>query len=160
ITGCVGNSCTLGANSTAPGVNTADVDCTTTNCNFGSPLPIPVNGAPVCVVNTLSAPASGTLDISNATTTNLRIRLTSAVSLTGKQTRPCHVCKNGSVPASGSPSSPATGLCDRGLRSGSACTSTNSQGLTRDCAPGGSDGSALAGTIPVNLGPLTTGSSS
>ncbi len=160
ITGCVGSSCTLGAYTTAPAVNSADVDCTTTNCKFGSPLPIPVNGAPVCVVNTLSAPASGTLDISTGSTTNLSIQLTSAVSLTGNQSQPCPVCKNGSVPASGSPSSPATGLCDRGVRSGLACTSTNSQGLTRDCAPGGSDGSALAGTIPVNLGPLTTGISS
>src|SRR5262249_42200531 len=51
-----------------------------------------------------------------------------------------------------------------------ACTSTNSQGLTRDCQSGGVDGThpctpnngcidgTSAGTIAVDLTPLTTGS--
>jgi hypothetical protein len=37
------------------------------------------------------------------------------------------------------------------------CTSTNSQGLSRDCLPGGSDGSTNLGTIAANLSPVTTG---
>src|SRR5262249_7447214 len=38
---CTGASCDIGPTSTAPAVNSADPDCTTTGCDFGTPLPIP-----------------------------------------------------------------------------------------------------------------------
>ena len=36
------------------------------------------------------------------------------------------------------------------------CETTNSQGLSRDCLPGGSDGSFDLGSIAANLSPVTT----
>jgi hypothetical protein len=56
-----------------------------------------------------------------------------------------------------SPTNPLTGTCDRGARAGLSCTTTNSQGLSKNCLPGGSDGSIHVGVIPITLSPLTTG---
>ena len=170
----------------APAVNSADPDCSTTGCNFGTPLPIPNPSIPTlttCVLNTFEEPASGTLDLtSGASTTN--VKLVSDTYLTGNLAQPCPKCSAG-----GTPSSPGTGTCDRGPRAGMACTSTNSTGYTRDCPTGGvgdattpcpppgnpvctpshttncpctvgggncCDGSHI-GPIHVNLSPLTTG---
>jgi hypothetical protein len=130
---CAGTSCTLGSTSTPPTVNTAGPDCTDTGCNFGTPLPIPNAGLSTCVLNTWTAPASGTVDLTAGTSTT-NVPLQSHVVLTGNAAQPCPKCS-----AAGSPSSPGTGTCDRGPRAGLACTTTNSQGLTRDCLTGGSD---------------------
>src|SRR5262249_46325105 len=61
--------------------------------------------------------------------------------------------------ATGRPSSPGHGTCNKGPRAGLGCTTTNSQGLTRDCPPG-PPSENFVGNLPVNLSPLTTGSSS
>src|SRR4029453_6465096 len=169
---CAGSSCTVGATSSVPLVNTAGPDCTNTGCNFGTPLPI-VNGVlSTCVMNTWSSPASGTLDLTTgASSTN--VPLSSFVVLTGNATQPCPVCRSGGVPVNGTPASPASGTCDRGPRATLQCMSTNSQGLTRDCPSGGVDGThpctpnngcidgTSAGTIAVDLAtdPLITGTS-
>jgi len=123
-------------------------------------------------MNTWASPASGTLDlVSGASSTN--VPLTSFVSLTGNAAQPCPVCRSGGVPVNGTPASPATGTCDRGPNATQNCTSTNSQGLTRDCPTGGVDGThpctpnnacidgTSAGTISVDLAtnPLITGTS-
>src|SRR5262249_9265396 len=93
--------------------------------------------ASTCALNTFRSPASGTLDLSTgAASTN--VALVSDVYLTSNLAQPCPVCRSGGVPVAGSPSSPATGVCDRGPRATMPCTSTNSSGLTRDCPTGGS----------------------
>src|SRR5262249_58268317 len=104
--------------------------------------------------------------------------------LTGMAIQPGPVCKSGggSGPAvGGSPSSPATGTCDAGPPAGMTCTTTNSQGLTRDCPTGGTDpcppsarlipgehpctpgqnccDGLLVGRLSVDLSPLSTGPS-
>jgi hypothetical protein len=143
-------------------------DCTNTGCNFGTPLPIPNTVIPslsVCVLNTWSAAASGTLDLSTGASSR-NVPLISDNYLTGNVAQPCPRCS-----ATGTPASPGTGTCDRGPRAGMACTTTSSTGLTRDCPTGGAnpptqpctpgggnciDGSHV-GPINVNLSPLETG---
>jgi hypothetical protein len=166
ITGCTGNSCTLGPTATA----TQAFDCTTTGCAFGPPLPISNAGTSSCVINRFSGPAGGTLDIGTGATTNLDIALGSNVFLTGNADQPCPVCASGGTAVSGTPANPATGTCSRGANAGDSCRSTNSDGLSKDCPPGGAsaqapctpgapctDGSQNLGVIPVDLAPLTTG---
>jgi hypothetical protein len=154
ITGCVGNNCTLGG--TALNTATATRDCSAAGCFFGTPLPIPNGGQTTCVVNTFASSASGTIDISTGIITNLGISLNSDIRVTGASfvNQPCPICTVAGTP---SPANPMTGTCSRGARSGLACTTTNPQKLSKDCAAGGTDGSISAGIIAVNLTPLTTG---
>jgi hypothetical protein len=180
-TSCTGSSCTLGGFSTAPAANSTQPDCTTTGCNFGTPLPVPNGGLSTCVANTFASAASGTLDMSTGVSST-NVALNSNVVVTGNATQPCPVCRSGSVsgPAcAGTPASPCTGMCEGSGNQGSACTSTNSHGLSRDCpqpagstcykgsnnggactsnsqCPGGVCG-IFVGTLSVNLSPLTTG---
>jgi hypothetical protein len=156
ITGCVGNNCTLGG--TAAGTATATRDCSSAGCFFGTPLPIPNGGQTTCVVNTFASAATGHVDISTGVISDLGISLNSEIKVTGAANvaQPCPICVVAGTP---SPSTPMTGTCDRGARKDLACTTTNPQKLSKDCAAGGTDGSIAAGTISVNLSPLTTGSS-
>lgn len=173
---CTGNTCTLSATET----QSACWDCTTTGCNFGTPLPILNGGLSTCVLNTFAAPATGTLDTSTGVTTDLSIDLNSQVFLSGLERYqngggPCPVCSEavGGPAISGTPENPATGVCDGGPSAGQPCTTTNSEGLSRDCKPGGvtaeapcdpagnttcADGTSNLGSIPVDLTPLSTGS--
>ena len=154
VTGCAGTVCTLGPVNVPP---SGTIDCSATNCAFGPPLPIPNGGQTTCIVNKLSAPVSGQLDIAAGTTSNLGISLSSDTFITGSShvSQPCPRCVVSGTP---SPTNPLSGTCDRGARSGLACITTNSQGLSKDCVPGGSDGSIHVGIIPIALTPLTTGS--
>ena len=170
--------CTLGpttrASTTLAG---ATVDCTNTGCNFGTPLEIPNHTTPAlttCVLNTWGAPTSGTVNVADGTSVT-NVPLISDTYLTANDVQPCPRCRSGGSPVSGSPSSPATGTCDRGPRKNMACTSQNSVGLTNDCLTGGTDpthpcgiggsGPCLDGShngpLVVNLtaplGALTTG---
>jgi hypothetical protein len=149
---CTGDSCTVGATSTAPAPVSADVDCTNTDCFFGTPLPIP-SASPTCVINTFAAPAGGTLDLATGVA-SLTVALNSATYISSNAAHPCPQCSG-----TGTPSSPGTGTCNRGPRATLACTSTNSDGLTRDCPPG-APSEGIVGTLAVNLSPLTTGGSS
>jgi hypothetical protein len=125
FTGCaaVGDLCLLGP-TTTPG---ADFDCTDTGCNFGAPLPIPNGGTSTCVVNTLGAPASGTIDMGTGES-NISLTLRSHIFLVGDvnnasgQPQPCPICESGS--------------CTAGPNHDMPCTTTNSTGLSRDCPPG------------------------
>jgi hypothetical protein len=159
---CTGSSCTIGPFTTPPAPNSADVDCSTTGCNFGTPLEIPNMLAPAlttCVLNTWSAEATGTLDLaSGASSPN--VALSSAVFITGDAEQPCPRCS-----AAGSPGAPGTGTCDRGPNLGQPCTSTNSRGLSRDCPTAAGEAGTpgfgtAAGVLAVNLSPLTTGPAS
>ncbi len=173
---CSGPSCTIGATSTTPGVNSTEPDCTAAGCNFGAPLEAPNTAIPsysFCVLNAYEAPASGTLDLSTGTSA-INASLVSDIYMTGNVGQACPRCRAGGSPVAASPSSPATGTCDRGPRTGLPCTSTSSVGLTRDCPTGGADaahpcmlglpsiqcidGQHLALTS-INLSPLTTAAS-
>jgi len=176
---CVGPACTVSPNSTAPAVNTAQPDCSNVGCNFGTPLQLPNPTIPTvsaCVLNTFVAPGiSGTLNTGTGAT-SLTAPLSSDIYTFSSATAPCPRCESSpGVPAAGTPSSPATGTCNRGVRNGLACTTTSSTGLTRDCLPGGvnapsqpctpgggvcSDGSLHIGPIGVTLTPLQTANSS
>ena len=166
---CAGPNCTVGSTAVSPPINTPDPDCTATGCNFGTPLPIPnplAGGSlTVCVLNTWSSNASGTLDLSSGASV-MNVPLSSDTYITGNLAQPCPRCS-----ASGSPSVPGHGTCDRGPRAGMQCTTTSSTGVTRDCLTGGTDGShpctpgggacidgSHVGVISVSLSPLTTGS--
>jgi len=176
---CTGSSCTVGHFDTAPALNSADPDCTNTGCVYGTPLPIPnptIPGITSCVLNSWRAAAAGTLDLGNGNT-SINVPLISDTYLTGNLAQPCPKCS-----ATGTPSSPGHGTCDRGPRATMACTTTSSTGYTRDCPTGGSsaatncgpamdqpctcnagggfclDGSHV-GPINVNLSPLSTGTS-
>ena len=165
-----GPGCTVGPTSRSPAVNTADPDCTTTGCRFGTPLPIPnpsIPGLSTCLQHTWKAPASGTLDLATGRWMP-NVPLTTDIYLTGNLTQPCPRCS-----ASGSAGIAGMGTCDRGPRAGLACTTTNFDGLTRDCSTGGIgpskpctagggaciDGSYI-GALTIDLSPLTTATSS
>jgi hypothetical protein len=145
LTACpIGPTTTLG-----PGF-----DCTTTGCHFGPPVPVPNGGLSACSVATFNTPATGTVNLlTGATTANVSLGL--HLYVTGNAAQPCPRCS-----ATGAPGAPGSGTCDRGARAGLTCTTTNSQGLSKDCQPGGTDGSVDLGTIVANLSPVTTGTSS
>jgi hypothetical protein len=145
---CTGSSCPILPTSAPIGL----IDCTSTGCAFGPPLPIPNAGQTTCVVNSISAPVGGTFDLATGATSDLSLQLASHLFITGNAAQPCPKCS-----ATGTPSAPGTGTCDRGARAGLACTSTNSQGLSKDCIPGGGDGSINLGDLPIDLTPLSTG---
>jgi hypothetical protein len=179
---CAGPSCTVGPVSPA----TAAYDCSATGCLFGTPLPISNAGLSVCVTNTFSAPASGTLDTGSGDVT-LDFELNSATVLTGNPTQPCPICavSVGGAACSGSLASPCTGVCDGSPNQGAACTTKNPNGLTSACpAPAAITGASrcyrgtnnngtcstgtncpggtcalFIGNIAVSLNPLTTGTS-
>src|SRR5262249_5562432 len=167
---CRASSSPIGPPPPPPPSNPAGPDCTATGCNFGTPLPIPNPSIPslsTCVLNTWSAAASGTLDLAGGTSST-NVALSSDVYLTGNLAQPCPRCS-----ATGTPSSPGTGTCDRGPRATMACTTTSSTGVTRDCPTGGTDAThpctpgggtcidgSHVGVIPINLSPLTTSAAS
>ena len=153
VSGCAGTVCNLGPIAAKVGTT----DCTNPGCYFGTPLPIPNGGQTTCILNRFSAPAGGQIDFLTGTTSNLSITLGSDTYITGIShvAQPCPRCVVSGTP---SPTNPLSGTCDRGARIGLACTTTNPQGLTHDCQPGGSDGSIhLPAPIPVALAPLKTG---
>jgi hypothetical protein len=81
---CTGSICNIGPTSTAPPLNSTAPDCTNTGCNFGTPLPIPNPFDPslsLCMLNTWSAPASGTLNLSSGAS-KMNVPLSSDVYLT------------------------------------------------------------------------------
>jgi hypothetical protein len=177
---CTGASCTVGPVATA----TSAFDCSNTGCFFGTPLPISNAGLSVCVTNTFSAPASGTLNTTSGAMT-LNFQLNSRTALTGNPTQPCPRCSVsvGGAACVGSSASPCTGVCDGSPNQGAACTTKNPNGLTNACpAPNvstttsrcyrGANNNAVCttgadcpggqcalfiGDIPISLNPLTTG---
>jgi len=143
---CASDVCEVVA--TDQSVQTERTLCTNTGCPFGLPLPIYGNPA-VCVLNTVAAPASGTVNLATGEA-DLSMLLSSNTFLTGllyavkigseEVLQPCPVCVNNLtdlVPQSGTPGDPKTGVCNGGARLGQPCTTQNTDGLTLDCLPGG-----------------------
>lgn len=141
----------------------------------------------MCVTNTYRTPVSGTLDTSTGAAT-WSFLLNSATVLTGVPAQPCPICavSVGGAACVGSPAAPCAGVCDGSPNQGTVCASKNPDGLSSDCpapavsagnqrcyrganngnscqtatdCPGGTC-SQFIGNIPVDLNPLTTGTSS
>jgi hypothetical protein len=198
LSACAGDVCQVQQSSQDPAAAANGIDCTAPGCPFG--IPLPIEGAPTtCVLNSFATPASGSFNLATGTTETLNVNLSSLIYgggsyLTSDGTtdipKPCPVCvdsidqmafPNSFRPVAGTPAAPATGVCNGGPRTGQACTTRNSQGLTHDCQPGGNAviGGELVqptrpcakdedcrdslnqqvnniGSIPVNLSPLKT----
>jgi hypothetical protein len=154
ITTCTGSVATVGAaTSTETGSNK---DCSAAGCFFGAPLAVPNPGSTptsVCVVNTLSSGASGTVDCSTGAT-SISAPLSSVIFLTGDTStdpgstiagiQPCPLCTGGT--------------CIGGANNGMACTAGTSvlnasYPTSNDCPP---SGSFNIGTLPVAFA-LTSG---
>jgi hypothetical protein len=124
---CAGTVCPISQNSTAPAANSTAPDCSATGCSFGTPLPIVNGSTSTCVVNKFHANASGTIDTGSGAM-SLGVDLDSHIFLTGDirdsggNFQVCPICQGGT--------------CTTGPNHGLACTSTNPDGLTRDCPPG------------------------
>jgi hypothetical protein len=123
--------------------NGVHVECTAIGCSFGPPLPF--DSPPgSCVVNTFRQPAAGILNTATGAAT-ITFPLNSQTFLTGDTVTPCPYCTNGTIdpeteqpiPLTGSVADPETGTCAGGATPGAACVTSNSQGLTNDCLPGG-----------------------
>ena len=174
VSGCeTDGQCTLAASDDRDAFH----ECSNTGCSFGPPLPVIIGPYRSCVVNTLAGPASGSINRFAGRMNDLNIPLRSAVFDTGNVMQPCPLCRQQTVsgpPCAGKATNPCGGFCDRGANRGKTCSSTNAQGLSADCPPGGTegpdypclagsapanlcaDGSRNLGSIPVNLGPLST----
>jgi len=142
---------------------TTDTECTgladtgptsvLNGANFGAPLPLLAGGAPVCVVNKFNGNVTGTADVGTGVVLS-NVHLASEIWLT-TTTQVCPRC--------------TSGKCDSGAKKNQNCTVdgtlrvVNSVGpnkiypLSRDCPPGGTDGTK-ASTLDILL-PLTTGTS-
>src|SRR5262249_55193656 len=126
--------CTLGPTTRAGTTPSGAVfDCTNTGCKFGTPLeiPLPDPARPLttCLQTTWSGPASGAVDPTDGASAT-SVPLFSDVYITGNNLQPCPRCYSGGSHVVGSPSSPASGTCDRGPNAGLPCKSQNSVGLT------------------------------
>jgi len=154
ITGCVGQTATLGGSTSTETGN--DLFCSSPGCFFGGPLPIPNPASTptsTCVINTVASAASGTLDCA-AGTAAVNLPLNSEIFLIGDSLpltpgiQTCPLCTGGSV------GSPNSGTCQGGLDNGMSCTPANtSQGLpqyptSHDCRP---LASLSIGTIPIGF---------
>jgi len=119
------------------------------SCFFGTPLPIANAGLSTCVINVILDGVGGTIDpaVGDA---SIQMPLQSRVYLTGNGTAPCPTCSSDVCDPTwmtGSPLTPSP-------NAGDACTTTATSLVTHDCLPAG----FFVGRIPVDLTPLTTGS--
>jgi hypothetical protein len=163
------SSCSIGS-PPPPLLTGSEPDCTRAGCNFGTLLPVqnPVGPAvSLCILDTWMSEPGGSLDLASGSL-SLDVALSSDIYITSNLAQPCPRCS-----ATGSPSSPGTGTCDRGPRAGMTRITTSSIGLTRDCPTGGVDAThpctagggtcidgSRIGPITVDLGSLVTGTAS
>src|SRR5262249_39084364 len=144
--------CTKGPLATKHCVNNPPLDCSTdtdcggavgacaadVRCYFGPP--IPVNGFPSsCVVNTFASDASGTIDLATGAS-SVSINLASRGYLTLGRPSVCPQCLDRAG--------------NWGDNAGGPCTTTNAGMTSVDCIP---TAALFVATLPVNLTPLTTG---
>ena len=108
---------------------------------FGAPLPLRAGGVSTCILNEISGPVTGTLNVNDGTSTT-NVPLASTVHPVGTEAAPCPRCEGG--------------ICGDGPRKDQDC-SVNGTGeygdVSLDCPP--NPGSA-AGTLVINLN-ISTG---
>jgi len=154
IASCAGDVATLGP--ATSGQTGTDKNCTEAGCFFGAPLPVPnpvSTPTSVCVMNTLSADISGTVNCATGAT-DIDAPLSSVLFLTGDTSndpsstiagiQPCPLC--------------SAGACVGGSNDMGACTPGTSAlnpsfPTSIDCPP---DPMANIGTLPVVFS-LTSG---
>ena len=154
ITSCAGSVATIGPTTSAQTGNLNN--CASAGCRFGAPLAVPNPGSiptSVCVLNTLSTGASGSVDCSTGAT-SISAPLSSVLFLTGDTAtdptssipgiQPCPLCSAGACVGG----SNAMGACTPGTSAINAAYPTSN-----DCPP---DPMFNIGTLPVNFS-LTSG---
>jgi hypothetical protein len=176
----IANVCCSGTTLTATGATAeetgSDRTCTAAGCFFGPPLPVPNSMDPAtstCVVNRLSAGASGGGDCSLGTT-DINAPLSSEIFLTGDSLANCAIgdttppggrcatddecgpggyCAVGIQPCPVCRGTPGSEVCVGGANNGMACTpGTTSTGASfptsHDCPP---VASLVIGTLPISF---------
>ena len=138
------NACTTNAN--CPGGTCKFLQCTAKDCLFGPPLPVP-NGShqgastSTCVINALSANASGMGDCSTGSTSNLSVPLSSQLFLDGDLLP--NRCVGGTTPgapcgptdcSTGTSACPGGGTCTNDT---GRCASGNGQAADTACCSDG-----------------------
>lgn len=153
---CNVGPCVASACSGDPAVQcTTDIDCDFGVCSFyfGGPLPLSAGSVPVCVMNRLVTPISGTVDLDTGEHASV-FQLESAVFVGGPVDQPCPNCEGDPTPADGI----RGGTCDFGLHAGDPCDISNDGepfGLVSfDCPP---NPGLLSGKLAIKMNPLTTG---
>jgi hypothetical protein len=120
---------------------------------FGAPTPLSAGGVPVCAVSRLRTPLAGSVTPARGCG-ELRLALQTTVHTAADVGRPCPVCVGDGTPNDGK----KDGHCDGGDASGAACDAngvgTQFGATSNDCLP---SGRSAAGTLAVDLAPLTTG---
>ncbi|HZR84141.1 MAG TPA: hypothetical protein VFD92_23795 [Candidatus Binatia bacterium] len=143
------------------------VNCTTTGCGGVTPIDT-TSPVKICALNTLGAPASGSLnlvtgDISLGTATNATVYILTATSYT---TQACPRCRTTTATTSpvvfASGGMTGAGVCDNdAANAGASCfvfeQSGSTAGLTTDCIPDVSGGGS--GVISISTTSTTAGTS-
>lgn len=130
----------------------------TCTCLLGPPLPISAGAIPVCVVNRLTGPVTGTANISdsgpNAGEGSVALQLVAAVHNGEAVEQPCPVCLNDPTPRDGVKG----GTCKDGVRNGLACDVQGSSQyfgtVSIDCPPSAAKN---IGNLSLGFNPATTG---
>jgi len=121
---------------------------------FGAPTPLSTGGVPVCVVSRLRAPLAGTVAPKTGCG-KLHVALNTTVYTGAEVAKPCPICAGDRTPNDGQ----KDGRCQGGASDGKSCDANAASALfsmtSNDCLP--LPGSA-AGTLAIDLAPLTTGS--
>lgn len=126
------------------------------DCFVFPPQPIGASGTPICVLQTLEAPISGTVDpargsVSIGLETRARIHLGTSIE------QPCPRCEGDAVVGDGL----RDGNCDGGSRAGLPCDTNAMHGtygaMAHDCPP--SPAAAMGDGAVVEMAPLTDGRS-
>jgi len=126
-------------------------------CMLGPPLPISAGAIPVCVVNRLTGPISGTANISNsgphAGEGAVTLQLSAAVFNGEAVEQPCPLCLNDPTPRDGVKG----GTCKSGVRDTMPCdvggTSDFFGPVSIDCQPSMTKN---IGTLSIGFNPATT----
>lgn len=152
ITSCTGQIATVAASTSSQ--TGSNLNCSDIGCFFGGPLPIPNSGSTptsTCVVNTVAAPADGTVNCS-AGTSQIDLPLNAEIFLVGDSLpltagiQPCPLCTGGT------PHVVNSGTCQGGAANGMQCTPLNSAQTpsyptSHDCPP----------TLALSIGTLPIG---
>ncbi len=130
-------------------------------CFLGPPLPITSGGVPVCVVNRMTQPLTGTANMADsgphAGEGESIVRLESAVYTGVAVEQPCPTCENDPTPRDGVKG----GTCSGGINNTDPCDGAGPHDffgmMSHDCQP---LFGANIGKLDIRLNPATTGTTS